>query len=110
MNEVITAKATDFVSFLPEVVWYLTQDGRDMWCRRPYAFFFSTSDGAMEFARTAGSEFTLAPIGIASGELVGEDGISALRGLAVTRIFIDPKVDPQTGDVFGKILRLEAVQ
>src|SRR5690349_7675051 len=101
MNEVIHARAADFVSFLPEVVWYLTQDGKDMWCRRPYAFFFSTNDGALAFARTMGTGFSLQPIGIASKELVSEEGIAALRGLQVTRVFIDPEVDASSGDVFG---------
>jgi hypothetical protein len=39
---------------------------------------------------------------------VSEDGLAAMRQLRVTRIFVDPEIDPQTGDVFGKILRIEA--
>lgn len=95
----------DFISFLPERVWYLTQSGRDMWCRRPYTFFFSTAEAAAAFAAKVARGLPLEPIGIASRELVSEDGIAALRRLQVTRVFIDPEVDP-TGDVHGKILRL----
>ena len=29
-----------------------------------------------------------------------------MRTLDVTRIFVDPRVDPDTGDVFGTILRI----
>jgi hypothetical protein len=35
--------------------------------------------------------------------------VDALTRLEVTRIFVDPRVDPTTGDVFGTILRLGAV-
>ena len=34
------------------------------------------------------------------------DGFNALRDLHVTRIFIDPAIDPESGDVHGQILRL----
>jgi hypothetical protein len=96
----------DFISFLPERVWYLTESGKDMWCRRPYAFFFSSSEAAIRFAGEMKSEFTLEAIGIASKELVSDSAIEALRQLQVTRIFVDPQIDPQTSDVFGTILRL----
>ena len=29
-----------------------------------------------------------------------------MNALAVTRIFVDPRFDPETGDVFGRILRI----
>ena len=100
----------DFVSFLPDVVWYLTADGQDMWCRRPYAFFFSSAEAASRFAVAMDTRFPLVPTGIASKELVSGDGVAALRALLVTRVFLDPEIDPATGDVFGKILRFEDVQ
>ena len=34
----------DVFAILPDVVWYLTQNGRDMWCRVPYGFFFSSAE------------------------------------------------------------------
>lgn len=100
----------DFVSFLPERVWYLTESGADMWCRRPYGFFFSSSEAAEDFAAAMGTEFALSPIGIASKELVSDVGVAALRRLEVTRIFVDPRVDPASGDVYGTILRLAPMQ
>lgn len=98
----------DFVALLPEQIWYLTSSGKEMWCRRPYGFFFSSSEAALAFAQTLGSEFTLSPIGVNAKELVSSEGIDAMRRLGVHRLFIDPSIDPQTGDVFGRILRLEA--
>ena len=100
----------DFVSFLPERVWYLTQTGQDMWCRRPYGFFFTSSEAAVAFAARVGRAFELSPIGVASKELVSAEGIEALRRLEVTRVFVDPRIDDATGDVFGTILRLAPVQ
>lgn len=97
----------DFVSFLPDRVWYLTASGQDMWCRRPYGFFFTTSDAASAFAEKMGSEHPLSPIGVQSKELVSSEGVAAMRRLAVTRLFVDPNVDPATGEVYGTILRLE---
>ena len=96
----------DFVSYLPERVWYLTHSGQDMWCRRPHGFFFSSSEAAVAFAVAIGSTFELQPIGVASRELVSDEGIDAMRRLNVTRIFVDPRVDPDTGDVFGTILHI----
>jgi hypothetical protein len=96
------------ISYLPDVVWYLSSNGTDMWCRAPYTFFFTTSDAATAFA-AAQTSLELVPVGIAAKELVSEDGLAAMRGMAVTRIFLDPQIDPDTGDVHGKILRIEAV-
>lgn len=101
-----TAEIPDFVSFLPERVWYLTSTGKDMWCRRPYTFFFTTSHAAVAFAARIAADLDLSPMGIASKELVSEEGIAALRKLDVTRVFVDPTIDEATGDVFGKILRI----
>jgi len=33
-----------------------------------------------------------------------------MRGQGITRLFIDPQIDPATGEVFGKILRFEPMQ
>jgi hypothetical protein len=96
----------DFVSFLPDRVWYLTQSGRDMWCRRPYTFFFTTSEAAVRFAAEMGTTLPLEPIGVDSKELISDEGIAALRRMEVTRVFVDPRLDPETGDVFGTILRI----
>ena len=96
----------DFVSYLPERVWYLTSNGQDMWCRRPYGFFFTTSEAAERFGVSMGTAFSLAPIGVASKELISSEGIDAFRKLDVTRIFLDPRIDEATGDVFGTILRI----
>ena len=98
----------DFVSILGERIWYLTQSGRDMWCRPPHGFFFTTSEAAIAFAAAIGTQLELAPIAIASKELVSAEGIAAMRRLEVTRIFVDPKIDADTGDVFGTILRIGA--
>jgi hypothetical protein len=98
----------DFVSILGERIWYLTQSGRDMWCRPPHGFFFSSSEAAVAFAAAIGTQLELAPIAIASKELVSTEGIDAMRRLEVTRIFVDPKIDSETGEVFGTILRIGA--
>jgi len=100
------AELPDFVSILTDRIWYLTRSGRDMWCRPPHGFFFTSSEAATAFAAAIGTELDLAPIAIASKELVSAEGIAAMRDLDVTRIFVDPKLDPETGDVFGTILRI----
>jgi hypothetical protein len=94
------------IASLPERLYYLTSTGRDMWCRRPYGFFFTSAEAAAAFA-AATSELSLTPIGVAARELVSDDGIAALRRLEVQRVFIDPRRDPDSGDVFGTILRIE---
>lgn len=100
------ADLPDFVALLTDRVWYLTRSGRDMWCRPPHGFFFTSSEGARAFAAAIGTKLELAPIAIASKELVSAEGTAAMRDLDVTRIFVDPKLDPETGDVFGTILRI----
>ena len=100
----------EFISYLPAQVWYLTASGQELWCRRPYGFFFSSSDAAVSFARTLGTAFELVPIGVSSTELVSSQVVDAMRGQGITRLFIDPQIDPATGEVFGKILRFEPMQ
>jgi hypothetical protein len=92
---------------LPARVFYLTASGKDLWCRRPYTFVFSTSSAAERFVTQLGTELPLVPIAVATTELVSRDGLDALRRQAVTRIFVDPQVDAASGDVHGTILRLE---
>ena len=94
------------IAALPDRIYYLTSTGRDMWCRRPYGFFFTSAEAAATFA-AAVSELSLLPIGVAARELISDDGIAALRKLDVQRVFIDPHRDPESGDVFGTILRIE---
>ena len=96
----------DLAAALPPRLWYLTSNGVDMWCRRPYSFWFSTGEAAEKFAAELGSEYGLTAIGLDTHEVIGDDAIGALRDMHVTRIFIDPAIDPQTGDVYGQILRL----
>ena len=95
-------------SFLPDVVWYLTHNGKDMWSRAPYGFFFTSAETATRFLPSAASKFELSPIGVQSRHLVSEEGLAAMRLLGLTRIFVDPEIDPASGDVFGKILRIES--
>ena len=99
----------DFISYLPTRIWYLTQSGRDMWCRRPYGFFFSSSDAAAAFALEMKTSFLLTPVGLDSKELVSSDAVEAMRQQEITRIFIDPRVDPESGDVYGTILRFPSL-
>ncbi len=100
-----TASVPEFISYLPERVWYLTQNGRDMWCRRPYGFFFSTGEAAAAFAVAMNTSFDLTPIGIDARQLVSSDAVAAMREQEITRVFVDPRVDPESGDVYGTILR-----
>jgi hypothetical protein len=100
------AQLPDFVAILTERIWYLTQSGRDMWCRPPHGFFFTSSEAAVAFAAAIGTSLELAPIAIASKELVSAEGIEAMRRLDNTRIFEDPRLDAEPGDVIGTILRI----
>ena len=93
------------VEMLPPRIWYLTSNGQDMWCRRPYGFLFSTGQAAEAFAQAMGNAELFA-IGLDAGALLSDDILSGLRNSAVTRLFIDPAIDPDSGDVHGKILRL----
>jgi hypothetical protein len=94
------------VELLPARVWYLTSNGTDLWCRRPYSFLFSTGQGAEAFAHAMGTDDRLFAIGIDASALVSSDVLGSLRDNAVTRLFVDPELDTDTGDVHGKILRL----
>jgi len=104
----IAVNTGELVTFLPPRVWHLTSNGTDLWCRRPYSFFFSSDEAAMKFAEAIGVG-ELWPIGLDSSVVVSGELLSALRDLDVTRIFLDPEIDAETGDVHGTILRLEAV-
>jgi len=94
------------VEFLPPRIWYLTSNGTDMWCRRPYGFLFSTGPGAESFAAAMGTGEDLFAVGVDAGALISDELLDGLRHSSVTRVFIDPAIDPANGDVFGKILRL----
>jgi hypothetical protein len=94
------------VDVLPPRIWYLTSNGADMWCRRPYGFLFSSGEAAEVFARAMGTGEELFAIGLDAGALISDEMLAGLRNSAVTRLFIDPAIDPDSGDVHGKILRL----
>ena len=53
-----------------------------------------------------GTDEQLFAIGIDAGALLSDEVLGGLRSTAVTRLFIDPAVDADTGDVHGQILRL----
>ena len=69
-------------------------------------FLFSNGQTAETFAKTMGTGEDLFAIGHDAGALLSDEMLSGLRDSAVTRLFIDPAVDAETGDVHGKILRL----
>ena len=100
----------DLVDVLPARIWYLTSNGQDMWCRRPYGFLFSTGEAAQDFAKAMGTGEDLFAVGLDAGALISDEMLDGLRNTAVTRLFIDPQIDPASGDVHGKILRLAPVQ
>ncbi len=104
MSEDVTM--AQLVELLPPRIWYLTSNGTDMWCRRPYGFLFSDGVAAETFAKAMGNEENLFAIGLDAGALLSDEILSGLRDTAVTRLFIDPAIDPDSGDVHGKILRL----
>ena len=104
MSEDVTLQG--LVDLLPPRIWYLTSNGQDMWCRRPYGFLFSTGQAAEAFAAAMGTGEQLFAIGLEAGALLSDDMLSGLRHTAVTRLFIDPAFDADTGDVHGQILRL----
>ena len=103
MSEDVTLQG--LIELLPPRIWYLTSNGQDMWCRRPYGFLFSTGQAAEAFAAAMGAGELFA-IGLDAGALISDEVLGGLRGSAVTRLFIDPAIDPENGDVHGKILRL----
>jgi len=97
------------IELLPPRIWYLTSNGQDMWCRRPYGFLFSDGQAAEAFARAMGTGEQLFAVGLDAAALISHDILAGLRASAVTRLFIDPAIDPISGDVHGKILRLAAL-
>jgi hypothetical protein len=104
------ADLRELVDVLPPRIWYLTSNGQDMWCRRPYGFLFSTGQLAESFAAAMGTGEDLFAVGLDAGALITDEMFEGLRNSAVTRLFIDPQIDPTSGDVHGKILRLGSVQ
>jgi hypothetical protein len=98
------------VAILPPRIWYLTSNGQDMWCRRPYGFLFSSGEGAETFAHAMGTGEALFAVGLDAGHVISDALLGGLRDRAVTRVFIDPQIDPASGDVFGQILRLAPMQ
>lgn len=98
----------DLISYLPPRIWYLTSNGSDMWCRRPYTFLFSSDDAATAFAVASGVGDQMSPISLESKHLLSDEVLAMLQNLDVTRIFVDPEIDPESGDVHGAILRLAA--
>lgn len=97
---------SELIELLPPRIWYLTSNGQDMWCRRPYGFLFSTGEAAEAFARAMGTGEKLFAIGLAARALISDDVLAGMRNSAVTRLFLDPAIDPDSGDVHGRILRL----
>lgn len=104
MSEDVTLEK--LVEILPPRIWYLTSNGSDMWCRRPYGFLFSSGTNAESFAQSMGTGEELFAVGLDAGNLISDAMLDGLRASAVTRLFVDPQIDPANGDVFGTILRL----
>ena len=96
----------DLHSHLPERIWYLSGDGSDIYCRRPYSFLFSTGAAAEAFAGAFDIE-GLRVVGVDRDQLNPQDLMTAFTAMRVTRLFIDPTIDGDTGDVFGTILRFQ---
>src|SRR5262249_23612037 len=94
------------VELLPPRIWYLTSNGQDMWCRRPYGFLFSTGPAAEAVAAAVGTRGAPFAVGLGAGAPISDEILAGLRNTAVTRLFIDPAIDPDSGDVHGQILRL----
>ncbi|HUJ56901.1 MAG TPA: hypothetical protein VLX92_00255 [Kofleriaceae bacterium] len=94
------------VAMLPPRIWYLTSNGSDMWCRRPYGFLFSDGRAAEAFAQAMGTGEALFAIGVDASALIADRVLEGLRDSAVTRLFLDPAIDAASGDVHGQILRL----
>lgn len=97
----------DLFQHFPETIWYLTGDGTNIYCRRPYSFLFSTGAAAKTFAEGfEAEELELTVVGFDREDINVSDLMAAFRAMAVSRVFIDPSIDADTGDVFGTILRL----
>ena len=104
MTEEVTLER--LVELLPPRIWYLTSNGQDMWCRRPYGSLFTSGEAAEAFARAMGTGETLFAIGHDTRVVIDRAVLGGLRDHAVTRLFVDPQIDPDSGDVHGTILRL----
>jgi hypothetical protein len=104
MSDDITLE--QLLGLLPPRIWYLTSNGDDMWCRRPYGFLFSSGEGAETFAKAMGTDEKLFAVGIDAAAQVLDGLFGGLRDSAVTRLFLDPSIDAASGDVYGRILRL----
>jgi len=104
MSEDVTLQK--LIELLPPRIWYLTSNGQDMWCRRPYGFLFSTGQAAETFAAAMGNGEELFAVGMDAGNLLADEVLAHLRDTAVTRLFMDPAIDAASGDVHGQILRL----
>ena len=100
------ATLDQLLAALPPHIWYLTSNGTDMWCRRPYGFLFTSGPAAEAFAAGMGTNEALFAIGVDTSALLGAPILEGLRASAVTRLFVDPEIDAHTGDVHGTILRL----
>ena len=105
-DETDTVQMSSLVSYLPPRIWYLTSNGHDMWCRRPYGFLFSSGEAAETFAKSMGTGEDLFAVGLDAGAFMSDEMLSGLQHSEVTRLFIDPAIDAESGDVHGKILRL----
>ena len=97
----------DFVSYLPAVLYYYTGDGSDLWCRRPYTFFFSSEERASRFLAQLGSAHPLTLLGVEREVVLRPEFLAGLRRLQVSRIFIDPEIDATSGDVVDQNVDLE---
>jgi len=95
---------------LPPQIWYLTSNGDAMWCRRPYGFLFSNGPAAEAFAARMGTGQTLFAIGSDTRDFISPEMLAGLQQTEVTRLFIDPEIDADSGDVHGTILRLGDLQ
>nr|HEX4315010.1 hypothetical protein [Kofleriaceae bacterium] len=108
MQDVTTT--SQLLGLLPARIWYLSSNGQDMWCRRPYGFLFSTGESAEAFAKAMGTGEELFALGLDTTALMSSAILDGLRDSAVTRLFVDPAIDAASGDVFGTILRLAPLQ
>lgn len=68
------------IELLPPRIWYLTSNGQDMWCRRPYGFLFSTGQTAEAFAAAMGTgeQLDVGAIGVRRLAILGD--VLALAG------------------------------
>ena len=76
------------VELLPPRIWYLTSNGQDMWCRRPYGFLFSTGQAAETFASAMGNGETLFAIGLEAGALISDEVLAGLRNNEIGRAHV----------------------